>query len=125
MRHAHQVSALWRDMKLAEDRAPFQAWHFGTNFNDSDRHHFGKEDKGHLSSIKWLRIYGPSREYVDLGQGCPSVGDYRGRFPRAHSQLSESRQVMGAMNALMPKLPPEVRKRFSMIKLRYWQLYDM
>ena len=44
-RFRHAQNALWRDGKRAEDTPSFQACLCGTNFNNSGRHHFGKEDK--------------------------------------------------------------------------------
>jgi hypothetical protein len=34
-------------------------------------------------------------------------------------------EVVGTMNALMPKLPPDVRKQLNMIKLSYLQRYGV
>lgn len=34
-------------------------------------------------------------------------------------------RIIGAMDAVMPQLAPDVRKRFNKIKLRYWQLYGV
>jgi hypothetical protein len=34
-------------------------------------------------------------------------------------------RIIGAMDAVMPQLAPDVRRRFNKIKLRYWQLYGV
>ena len=34
-------------------------------------------------------------------------------------------RIIGAMNAVMPQLAPDVRERFNHLIMRYWQLYGI